>query len=434
MKQPRKVMKQQNLYRTLSPCPECKKVLEAFFIQEDNTLFMKKTCPEHGTFSSVFSKYAEFYKRVYSLKDTISEKRYKDYLYLKNDRHLPYVHEVYIDLTENCNLTCPQCFAAANTEKKPLIEKERVFEYIPRLKKYKTIVSFCGGEPTLHDELPEIISRFVQEGFTVRLLTNGIKLTDEKLIKELKQAGLKWVILQFDGFKDNTYKVFRSRPLLDLKLEVLRKLTENKFFILLAVMIARGVNLNEVKDIINFAKTTPYIVQVGFLPCANQGRFLLNDFTLEPPELMEEIARGTNNTVIPNDFIATLRIGRFLSRITKNYSYKPRTCQFGVYLYHDDKVAFPLHRLFNPFLFFKNFHRFPRILGAIYHALNWKKSPYHPNLLGITIERFRDADTIDLTDATNCTKAYITDIGSIPNCIYNSIHRDKTSLVSKNIP
>lgn len=427
-------MKQEEPYKTLSPCPLCKKILEASIIQENNILVMKKTCHEHGAFSFVFSKYAEFYKRVYSLKDTISEQKYKDDLYLKNDRHLPYVHEVYIDLTENCNLTCPQCFAAANTEKRPLIKKERVFEYIPMLKKYKPIVSFCGGEPTLHDDLLEIISRFVREGFTVRLLTNGIKLSDEKLIKELKQAGLKWVILQFDGFNDDTYRTFRGRPLLDLKLDVIRKLTENRFFILLAVMIARDVNLNEVKDIIDFAKSTPYIVQVGFLPCANQGRFLLNEITLEPPELMEEIARGTNNTVVPNDFIATLRIGRFLSRITKNYSFKPRTCQFGIYLYHDDKVAFPLHRLLNPFFFFKNFHRLSRILGAVCHILNWKNSPYHKNLLGITIERFRDADTIDLTDATNCTKCYINDIGSIPNCIYNSIYRDKTTLVIENIP
>ncbi len=410
---------------TFSPCPKCKKILESSIILEDGILIIKKTCLEHGAFSSVFSKYAEFYKKVYNLKDTISEKKYKDDLYLKSDRHLSYVHEVYIDLTENCNLTCPQCFAAANTEKKPLIEKERVFEYIPRLKKYRPIVSFCGGEPTLHDDLTDIISRFVSEGFTVRLLTNGIKLTDEKFIKELKRAGLKWIILQFDGFKDETYKIFRGRPMVNLKLDVIRKLTENKFFILLAVMIAKGINSDEVGDIINFALKTPYIVQVGFLPCANQGRFLLNDVTLEPPELMEEIAKNTKNTVMPDDFITTLRIGSFISRVTKNYSYKPRTCQFGVYLYHDDKVTFPLHRLLNPFFFIKNLHRFPRILGIVYHILNWKNSPYHPNLLGLTIERFRDADTIDLTDSTNCTKAYITDNGAIPNCIYNSIYREK---------
>lgn len=419
---------------TFSPCPVCNKILESRIFEENNHLTIKKTCPEHGDFSYLFSNYPAFYKYVYTLKDRLSE---KDFLkngeqYLTSDTHLKYVHEVYIDLTENCNLTCPQCFAAANTLKEPRVPKEKIFELIPRLKKYMPLIGLCGGEPTLHEDLIEIISRFSEEGFIVRLLTNGIKLRDDLYVKELKKAGLKWIILQFDGFKEDTYKLFRGRELLNLKLEVIKKLSDNHFYILLAVMIGKGINDDEIERIINFCTKVPYIVQIGFLPCANQGRHLYEQLALEPNELMDKIEIATKKMITKKDFFETLKLGKFLYRVTGNSAFKPRTCQFGVYVYHDNNLIIPIHRFIKPLFLLKHLSKIPQILKIVKHILKWNTSPFHPNLIGITIERFRDSDTIDLNDATNCTKAYLTEKGAIPNCIYNSVYRGTTNFELKN--
>ncbi|MFQ6095575.1 MAG: radical SAM protein, partial [Candidatus Bathyarchaeia archaeon] len=49
---------------TKSICPECKRVLEATIFEEDGRVYMKKECPEHGSFQDVYWSDYEQYKRA----------------------------------------------------------------------------------------------------------------------------------------------------------------------------------------------------------------------------------------------------------------------------------------------------------------------------------------------------------------------------------
>lgn len=63
-------------------------------------------------------------------------------------------------------------------------------------------VTFTGGEPTLRDDLAELIAHGEQLGQVTGLLTNGKRLADQQYLHELDQAGLDHILLVYDPADD----------------------------------------------------------------------------------------------------------------------------------------------------------------------------------------------------------------------------------------
>ena len=82
------------------------------------------------------------------------------------------------------------------------------------------LLQLSGGEPTLREDLPELVRYAKEAGCScVQVNTNGIRLAeDPSYAAALAEAGLDIVFLQFDGTRDEIYKVLRGRPLLQTKL------------------------------------------------------------------------------------------------------------------------------------------------------------------------------------------------------------------------
>lgn len=86
-----------------------------------------------------------------------------------------------------CNFRCPYCQNIGlidHPEQYKTITEEKVFEYLESHKDFVDGVCITGGEPTLHKDtgLTEFIKRVKQDGFLIKLDTNG---TDPGYIKEL---------------------------------------------------------------------------------------------------------------------------------------------------------------------------------------------------------------------------------------------------------
>ena len=60
-------------------------------------------------------------------------------------------------------------------------------------------VDFTGGEPTLRDDLLELIEYAEDLGMITGLLTNGVRLADEKFVARLKEAGLDYVQITLES-------------------------------------------------------------------------------------------------------------------------------------------------------------------------------------------------------------------------------------------
>lgn len=274
------------LSTTKSVCPVCLKVIDASrVIGEDGFLYLEKTCPEHGFFSAlIWEGSIEDYSNwndANSRKDTppSAQPVQKGCPY---DCGLCEDHErpgccVLLELTNRCNLACPVCFASAGAgEPKDLTLSEAEKQYDMLMKRGGPFnIQLSGGEPTVREDLPEIVALGRKKGFTFfQLNTNGIRLaTEPGYAKHLKEAGVSCAFLQFDGLRDKTYQTLRGRPLLRQKLAAIEQCAIADLPVVLVPTVAPGVNDDELGPILRFAASSmPHVRGVHFQPVSYFGR------------------------------------------------------------------------------------------------------------------------------------------------------------------
>jgi radical SAM protein with 4Fe4S-binding SPASM domain len=102
-------------------------------------------------------------------------------------------------VTYRCNNKCLHCYAGGPRETKELTTQE----WILVIKKLFDLgipqVVFTGGEPTLRDDLAELIAETQKVGLVSGLVTNGRKLKDEVYFKSLVDAGLDHVQITIES-------------------------------------------------------------------------------------------------------------------------------------------------------------------------------------------------------------------------------------------
>jgi len=107
---------------------------------------------------------------------------------------LPVLSEV--ALTYRCNLACRFCYAGCTCTKREDLEGEMTTDQVRRVLRILRhdaqvpSVSFTGGEPTLRDDLVDLVAYARAElDLRVNLITNGFRV-DARLAADLAQAGL----------------------------------------------------------------------------------------------------------------------------------------------------------------------------------------------------------------------------------------------------
>jgi len=155
-----------------------------------------------------------------------------------------------IDVTNRCNLTCPVCFAnaaAAGYVYEPT--QEQVVGMLENLRSTKpipaTALQFSGGEPTIRQDLFDLIRKAKELGFRhVEVNTNGLRISQNvEYAKGLKDAGVNTIYLQFDGLTSDVYKFIRGLDLLDIKMKAIENLRQAGFeSVVLVVTLVKGVN------------------------------------------------------------------------------------------------------------------------------------------------------------------------------------------------
>ncbi|MBV7274047.1 radical SAM protein [Clostridium sp. PL3] len=297
------------IFKTESLCPHCFKKIPAEKILEDNKVYMEKYCAEHGKFKTII------WSGSTSIESWI---RNKERAHIKNPNksvekgcpfdcglcveHRQHTCTALIEVTQRCNLNCSFCFAnsCADKERDPSIEKIK-FLYEEVLKySGKCNIQLSGGEPTVRDDLPQIISLGKELGFSfIQVNTNGIRMAqDEEYVRELKEAGLDSIFLQFDGTNNSIYKKLRGAELLDLKIKVVENCKKYNIGVVLVPTLIPDVNVDNIGKIIDFALDNISTVRgVHFQPVSYFGRIPempRDEQRITLPELMDNIEKQTN--------------------------------------------------------------------------------------------------------------------------------------------
>ncbi|MFH0849188.1 MAG: radical SAM protein [archaeon] len=294
------------LKTTKSLCPECLSVIEAKIENDEGRVVISKTCPQHGSFEDTYWSSHEQYARAEAYEwvgEGLENPRTQKVRGCPYDCGICPEHKsatvlAIIDITNRCNLTCPVCFAnaaASGYVYEPT--QQQIEQMLTNLRSNRPVapvaLQFSGGEPTLRDDLPELVSKAKQMGFHhVEVNTNGLKLSKSaEYIKNLMQAGVDTFYLQFDGLDDGIYTKIRGLPLMDVKLKAIEMAHKAGLdSMMLVPTLIKGVNDHQIGDMIRFAaKNRDVIRGINFQPVSICGRidraklkemrFTISDFT-----------------------------------------------------------------------------------------------------------------------------------------------------------
>jgi len=272
--------------QTSSLCESCLKLVPAKILIEGEDVFYQKRCSEHGVQKTLVSTDAAYFK---SCKDFIKPGDLPLTFQSRTHHGCPYDcglcpdHEQHsclalIEINEECNLTCPVCFAGSSPQRqvnRSLPEIAAMLETLVESEGNPDLVQISGGEPTLHPQILEILHLAKSHPIRhVMLNTNGIRIaTDKAFVSELAQLkpGFE-VYLQFDSMKREALENLRGADLRKIRAQALANLEDAGISTTLVCVVKKGVNDDEIGDIVRHALSYNCVRGITFQPVQDAGR------------------------------------------------------------------------------------------------------------------------------------------------------------------
>jgi len=271
----------------VSLCPECLRRVDAKIVFQEGCVWMHKRCPEHGFQKVLIADDIGFYRRAREVYIKPPEQVLQCNTPVKwgcpYDCGICPDHEQHgctlvVEITDNCNLRCPTCYAESSPERLTHRSVEQVCAMLDRAVANEgnpAIVQISGGEPTLHPQLFEILAECRARPIEHLLInTNGIRIAnDREFAQRLKDENPDIEIyLQFDSFRSDVHKRLRGVDLTTVREKALATLNELDISTTLVATVMRGVNDDELGEIIEFGIKQPCVRGVNFQPVQAAGR------------------------------------------------------------------------------------------------------------------------------------------------------------------
>ena len=148
---------------------------------------------------------ADYEKLVYAISTLARTEKICPVSFLEVEKEDPFTYEysapLRMDLavTFKCPNNCVHCYAGGPHETEELTTQkwQEVIDILSQIGVF--IVTFTGGEPTLREDLPELLQYAQNKGMVTGLITNGRKLKDKNYVKTLEKAGLDFVQITLES-------------------------------------------------------------------------------------------------------------------------------------------------------------------------------------------------------------------------------------------
>jgi len=477
----------QGKFETMSNsiCPECHRKIPMRIYEEGGVIYLEKTCPEHGKFEDVYWGDAELFRWFYG---NWFDERYVGGG-LENpqsvkaqgcpfdcgvcpEHRTPTILGI-VDVTNRCNMACPVCFAyagASNYVYEPSFEQiVQMFHVLRANKPWAcNALQFSGGEPTLRNDLPDLIREARKAGIShTEVNTNGIRIAEDiDYFKSLRDAGLSTLYLQFDGLRDDIYVQTRARrDFVATKLKVIenaRKLGMDS--IVLVVTLAKGVNDKDLGAIVDFAIKNHDVVRcINIQPVSMAGRLQKDEarkMRITIPDAMKEIEAQTGGAVGRFDWRpvnwptpVTKGVGMLKDKVYPDFTIHPM-CGAATFLVVEEDGSY------KPIMKYVDVDKFADVFWDVYYTgLKGRKTmakmkmaklvpmakhgivrglikdvvtkgsyealgDFMRRIVMIGIMHFQDVWNMDLDRVRKCAIHYATPDGKVRCfCTYNSLHR-----------
>ena len=297
---------------TQSVCTTCLRQIEAKIVIKDEQVFMDKWCPVHGSERVLVADDAAYYRlcrevfvKAPELPGHFATRMAHGCPYdcgLCPD-HMQHACLSVVEITDHCNLRCPTCYASSGPERLTHHSMDQVramLDAVIRSEGEADVVQLSGGEPTLHPQFFQILAEARARPIRHLMLnTNGIRIAQDEAFAETlaeHRQGFE-VYLQFDSLQRDALMDLRGADLRRVREQALERLNALDISTTLVMTVKRGVNDDEVGDVIRFAASQPCVRGVTLQPVQDAGRVEGYDprlHRLTVSELRRRIVEQTN--------------------------------------------------------------------------------------------------------------------------------------------
>ncbi len=357
-----KVKEGERLIRyTQSICPYCYRLLPAVVVEREGKYYIRKICPEHGEIEEVYQGSAEWARRI---EKWFVEGRGSRYVYTDVTAPCPFscglcpLHKNHTALanlvaTNRCDLDCWYCFFFAEKVGyvyEPTIEQIK-FMVQQYLKQGVTpVIQITGGEPTVREDLVDIVKLLKEMGVThIQLNTNATKFAKlylmkgeeeaVKYAKSLREAGVNTVYMSFDGVSPKANP--KNHWEIPFVFDAFRKAGMTS--VVLVPTVIKGVNTEELGDIIRFAAMNQDIVRaVNFQPVSLTGAIKKGDrakLRVTMYDTVKLIEEQTNGQITAEDWYpipVSVSFSEFAEALAERFKFEMANhpeCGVATYIY-----------------------------------------------------------------------------------------------------
>ena len=209
-----------------------------------------------------------------------------------------------VSVTERCNFRCQYCMPEKPfswVPKENLLSYEDLFKFISAsidegIKK----VRITGGEPLLREGLAVFLKMIFdyKNDIDLALTTNGFLLP--KVAQKLKDSGLKRINISLDTLNSATAAKIAQKDVLETVRKWIQAAADAGLKIKINCVPIKGINDNDVLDVLEFCKSKGYVVR--FIEFMENNHAKDGAKGLNSDEIIEIISKKYSNLkIVPRD-------------------------------------------------------------------------------------------------------------------------------------
>jgi radical SAM protein with 4Fe4S-binding SPASM domain len=188
------------------------------------TYYFMKGMPESDVLKRIRRMYrvsaakakADYEKLVYTISTLARTEKICPISFLEVEKEEPFTYQysaplrMDLALTFKCLNNCIHCYAGGPHETAELNTSQwkEVIDCLSQIGIF--ILTFTGGEPTLREDLPELLHYAQNKGTVTGLITNGRKLKDKEYVKTLEKAGLDFVQVTLESHQPKIHDLMTA--------------------------------------------------------------------------------------------------------------------------------------------------------------------------------------------------------------------------------
>lgn len=228
----------------------------------------------------------------------------------------------HLAITHACNMNCKYCSVKDMHSKiKDGLSTEEYKKIIDKLVDIGAFqIGLTGGEPTIRKDLVELTRYIASKNVACNLTTNGFNVP-EKLVIELKEAGLTQVQISLDSYKKEIHEKYRTEGSFDRAIET-AKLFKKHGFIVGVDTVVTNDNLNDLEAFMDFLEENGFdgltIIKL------KQGHLDLETFQKQVPdydkyaEVIDKVCRRNGNLEVTIDCSSVANLCKTLTLEEQN--------------------------------------------------------------------------------------------------------------------